>query len=144
MKFPTETLAIANLYALLSAINASVAPIVISLGELASGANSFVQQYRYPASDYVQDTIKSQAIPRVLIGPQLAMQNKDLLYPIPFAGAFLSGAELFVIGFLVLMLLSLQIPETRKTHRKEGRTSKELIQDPTLLPPCYAGPLATR
>ena len=116
---------------------------MISLGGLASGANSFVQQYRYPASEYVQDTIKSQAISRVLIGPQLAMYN-DLLYPIPFAGEFLSGAELFVIGFLVLMLLPLQIPETRKTHRKEGRARKELIQDPTLLPPCYAGPLATR
>ena len=36
MKFPTDTLAIANLCALLSAINASVAPIVISLGGLAS------------------------------------------------------------------------------------------------------------
>ena len=35
MKFPTETLAIAKLYALLSAINASVTPIVISLGGLA-------------------------------------------------------------------------------------------------------------
>ena len=35
MKFPTKTLAIANLYALLSAINASVAPIVISQGGLA-------------------------------------------------------------------------------------------------------------
>ena len=35
MKFPADTLAIANLYALLSAINASVAPIVISLGGLA-------------------------------------------------------------------------------------------------------------
>ena len=143
MKFPANTLAIANLYALLSAINASVAPIVISLGGLAGAyllaedkslatlpvsgfnvgvalvagpaslllfkigrqrgfmagallgilgitvagmaivkgsfwfcmglvmaadANSFVQQYRFAASDYVQDTIKSQAFSRVLIG----------------------------------------------------------------------------
>ena len=35
MKFPADTLAIAKLYALLSAINASVAPIVISPGGLA-------------------------------------------------------------------------------------------------------------
>ena len=144
MKFPTNTLAIANLYALLSAINASVAPIVISLGGLAGaylladdkslatlpvsgfnvgvalmagpaslfmyrigrqrgfmagsllgfagiilagvaiiehsfiglciglllagGANSFVQQYRFAASDYVDAPLKSQAISRVLIG----------------------------------------------------------------------------
>ena len=215
MKFPADTLAIANLYALLSAINASVAPIVISLGGLAGayllaedkslatlpvsgfnvgvalmagpasllmfkigrrggfmagallgflgitvagsailkgsffwfciglmmagGANSFVQQYRFAASDYVQDAIKSQAISRVLIGgiaagiigPQLVMHHKDLFYPIPFAGAFLSGAGLFVIGFLVLMLLPPQIPETLKTRPKEGRTKKEFIQDQT-------------
>lgn len=215
MKFPADTLAIANLYALLSAINASVAPIVISLGGLAGAyllaedkslstlpvsgfnvgvalmagpasllmlkigrqrgfmagallgflgvtvagiaivkssffwfciglvmagsANSFVQQYRFAASDYVQDRIKSQAISRVLIGgiaagiigPQLVMHHKDLLYPIPFAGAFLSGAGLFVIGFLVLMLLPPQIPEARKTLPKRGRTKKEFIQDQT-------------
>ena len=94
---------------------------------MAAGANSFVQQYRFAASDYVQDTIKSQAISQVLIGgiaagiigPQLVTYNKDLLYPIPFAGAFLSGSALLVIGFLVLILLPPQIPETRKTHRKE-------------------------
>ena len=217
MKFPADTLAIANLYALLSAINASIAPIVISLGGLAGayllaenkslatlpvsgfnvgvavmaspasllmfkigrqrgfmtgallgflgitvagmaivkgsflwfciglamagGANSFVQQYRFAASDYVQDTIKSQAISRVLIGgiaagiigPQLVMHNKDLLYPIPFAGAFLSGSALLVIGFLVLILLPPQIPETRKTHRRKGRTRKEFVQDQTFV-----------
>ena len=96
MKFPANTLA--NLYALLGAITASVAPIVISLGGLAGallgflgitvagmaivrgsffwfciglvmagGANSFAQQYRFAASDYVQDTIKLQAISRLLI-----------------------------------------------------------------------------
>ena len=211
MKFPTNTLTIANLYALLSAINASVAPIVISLGGLAGayllvedkslatlpvsgfnvgvalmagpasllmfkigrqrgfmagallgflgitvagmaivigsflwfciglvmagGANSFVQQYRFAASDYVQDTIKSQAISRVLIGgiaagvigPQIVMHNKDLLYPVPYAGAFLSGAGLFIIGFLVMILLPPQIPETRKAHRKEGRTKNKVV-----------------
>ena len=99
---------------------------------MAGGASGFAHQYRYAASDYVQDTIKSQAISRVLIGgitagiigPQLAMHNKDLLYLIPFAGAFLSGAGLFLIDFLMLMLLPPQIPETRNTHRKEGRTRK--------------------
>ena len=35
---------------------------------MAADANSFVQQYRFAASDYVQDTIKSQAFSRVLIG----------------------------------------------------------------------------
>ena len=35
---------------------------------LAGGANSFVQQYRFAASDYVDVPLKSPAISRVLIG----------------------------------------------------------------------------
>lgn len=223
MKFPTNTLAIANLYALLSAINASVAPIVISLGGLAGaylladdkslatlpvsgfnvgvalmagpasllmfkigrqrgfmtgamlgffgiviagtailqhsflwfcvglilagGANSFVQQYRFAASDFVDDSLKSQAISRVLIGgiaaavigPQIVLHNKDLLYPTPFAGAFLSGAGLFIIGLLVMTLLPKQVPEKQTISRTDGRTKKEFARDPTFVTAVLCG-----
>ena len=223
MKFPTNTLAIANLYALLSAINASVAPIVISLGGLAGaylltedkslatlpvsgfnvgvallagpasllmfkigrqrgfmvgailgffgitiagaailqhsfiwfcvglilagGANSFVQQYRFAASDYVDEPLKSQAISRVLIGgiaaavvgPQIVLHNKDLFYPTPFAGAFLSGAGLFIIGLLVMTLLPKQVPEQQKVTRTDGRTKKEFARDPTFITAVLCG-----
>ena len=223
MKFPTNTLAIANLYALLSAINASVAPIVISLGGLAGayllaedkslatlpvsgfnvgvallagpasllmfkigrqrgfmvgailgffgitiagaailqhsfiwfcvglilagGANSFVQQYRFAASDYVDEPLKSQAISRVLIGgiaaavvgPQIVLHNKDLFYPTPFAGAFLSGAGLFIIGLLVMTLLPKQVPEQQKVARTDGRTKKEFARDPTFITAVLCG-----
>ena len=58
---------------------------------LTGGANSFVQQYRFAASDSVDNALKAQAISRVLIGgiaaaivgPQIVLHNKDLLYPIP-------------------------------------------------------------
>ena len=114
---------------------------------MAAGANSFVQQYRFTASDYVQDTIKSQAISQVLIGgiaagiigPQLVTYNKDLLYPNPFSGACLSGSALSVIGFLVLMLLPPQIPEARKNHRKEGRIRREFVQDQTFVTAVLCG-----
>ena len=223
MKFPTHTLAIANLYALLSAITAAVAPIVISLGGLAGaylladdkslatlpvsgfnvgialmagpaswlmfkvgrqrgfmagailgffgvsiastailshsfiwfcagliltgGANSFVQQYRFAASDFVDDTLKSQAISRVLmggiasavIGPQIVLHNKDLLYPTPFAGAFLSGAGLFIIGLLVMTLLPKQIPQKQKLTRTDGRTKREFARDPTFITAVLCG-----
>ena len=117
---------------------------------MAAGANSFVQQYRFAASNYVQDTIKSQAISRVLIGgiaagnidAQLVTYNKDLLYPIPFANAFLSGSALLVIGFLVLILLPPQIPETRKTHRKEGRIRREFFQDQTFVTAVLCGTIS--
>ena len=223
MRFPTSTLAIANLYALLSAINASVAPIVIALGgltgayllsddkslatlpvsgfnvgvalmagpasllmfrigrqkgfmagamlgvvgvsiagiailqhsflwfcvglALAGGANSFVQQYRFAASDFVDDALKAQAISRVLIGgiaaaivgPQIVLHNKDLLYPIPFAGAFLSGAGLFCIGLLIMTLLPNERSEKRTPVDVEGRTKQEFLRDPTFLTAVLCG-----
>ena len=223
MRFPTNTLAIANLYALLSAINASVAPIVIALGgltgayllsddkslatlpvsgfnvgvalmagpasllmfrigrqkgfiagamlgvvgvsiagiailqhsflwfcvglALAGGANSFVQQYRFAASDFVDDALKAQAISRVLIGgiaaaivgPQIVLHNKDLLYPIPFAGAFLSGAGLFCIGLLIMTRLPNERSEKRTPVDVEGRTKQEFLRDPTFLTAVLCG-----
>jgi MFS family permease len=223
MRFPTNTLAIANLYALLSAINASVAPIVIALGGLTGayllsddkslatlpvsgfnvgvalmagpasllmfrigrqkgfmagamlgivgvsiagiailqhsflwfcvglvltgGANSFVQQYRFAASDFVDDALKAQAISRVLIGgiaaaivgPQIVLHNKDLLYPVPFAGAFLSGAGLFCIGLLIMTLLPNERSEKRTPVDVEGRTKQEFLRDPTFLTAVLCG-----
>ncbi len=223
MRFPTNTLAIANLYALLSAINASVAPIVIALGgltgayllsddkslatlpvsgfnvgvalmagpasllmfrigrqkgfmagamlgvvgvsiagiailqhsflwfcvglALTGGANSFVQQYRFAASDFVDDALKAQAISRVLIGgiaaaivgPQIVLHNKDLLYPIPFAGAFLSGAGLFCIGLLIMTLLPNERSEKRTPVDVEERTKQEFLRDPTFLTAVLCG-----
>jgi MFS family permease len=223
MRFPTNTLAIANLYALLSAINASVAPIVIALGgltgayllsddkslatlpvsgfnvgvalmagpasllmfrigrqkgfmagamlgvvgvsiagiailqhsflwfcvglALTGGANSFVQQYRFAASDFVDDALKAQAISRVLIGgiaaaivgPQIVLHNKDLLYPVPFAGAFLSGAGLFCIGLLIMTLLPNERSEKRTPVDVEGRTKQEFLRDPTFLTAVLCG-----
>ena len=217
MKFPTNTLTIANLYALLSAINASVAPIVIALGgltgaylladdkslatlsvsgfnvgvalmagpasllmfrigrqkgfmagamlgivgvsiagkailqhsflwfcvglALTGGANSFVQQYRFAASDFVDNALKAQAISRMLIGgiaaaivgPQIVLHNKDLLYPIPFAGAFLSGAGLFYIGLLIMTLLPKDRPKKRTQPPVAGRTEQKSLRDPTFL-----------
>lgn len=223
MRFPTNTLAIANLYALLSAVTASVAPIVIALGgltgayllandkslatlpvsgfnvgvalmagpasllmfrigrqkgfmagamlgivgvsiagiailqhsflwfcvglALTGGANSFVQQYRFAASDFVDDALKAQAISRVLIGgiaaaivgPQIVLHNKDLLYPVPFAGAFLSGAGLFCIGLLIMTLLPNERLEKRTQVDVEGRTKQEFLRDPTFLTAVLCG-----
>ena len=223
MRFPTNTLAIANLYALLSAVTASVAPIVIALGGLTGayllandkslatlpvsgfnvgvalmagpasllmfrigrqkgfmagamlgivgvsiagiailqhsflwfcvglvltgGANSFVQQYRFAASDFVDDALKAQAISRVLIGgiaaaivgPQIVLHNKDLLYPVPFAGAFLSGAGLFCIGLLIMTLLPNERSEKRTQVDVEGRTKQEFLRDPTFLTAVLCG-----
>lgn len=210
----TDRLTIANLYALLSAVNASAAPIVISLGGLAGayllpeykslatlpvsgfnigvallaapaswlmfrigrkhgfmagallgfigvalaswalylhsfvlfcvalllagGANSFVQQYRFAASDYVDAHLKARAISRVLIGgiaaavigPQIVMHFRDVLYPTPFAGAFLMGSGLFLIAFLIMQLLPNQPAEYHTHDTTRGRSRREILRQP--------------
>jgi MFS family permease len=114
---------------------------------LTGGANSFVQQYRFAASDFVDDALKAQAISRVLIGgiaaaivgPQIVLHNKDLLYPIPFAGAFLSGAGLFCIGLLIMTRLPNERSEKRTPVDVEGRTKQEFLRDPTFLTAVLCG-----
>jgi hypothetical protein len=101
MKFPTNTLAIANLCALLSAINASVALIVISLGGLAgaylladdkslatlpvSGFNVGVALMAGPASLFMYR-----------IGRQRGFMAGSLL---GFAGIILAGVAYELIGW---------------------------------------------
>lgn len=210
----TDRLTIANLYALLSAVNASAAPIVISLGGLAGayllpeqkslatlpvsgfnigvallaapasflmfrigrkygfmigallgfvgialaslalylhdfvlfclalllagGANSFVQQYRFAASDYVDSPLKAKAISRVLIGgiaaaiigPQIVMHFRDLLYPTPFAGAFLMGSGLFLVAILIMQWLPDQPAEHHTHDASLGRSRREIAKQP--------------
>lgn len=217
MTFRTDSLAIANLYALLSAINASAAPIVIALGGLAGAyllpehkslatlpvsgfnigvalmaapashlmfkvgrkrgfmagaalgflaiaaaavaltlntftlfvvallaagaANSFVQQYRFAASDYVDAPLKARAISRVLIGgiaaavigPQIILHFKDLLYPTPFAGAFAVGSLLFLLAIWVMRALPDQSVTNRPTEPHAGRSRAEIAKQPKFM-----------
>ena len=107
---------------------------------MAADANSFVQQYRFAASDYVQDTIKSQAFSgthRWYRGwhhrPPAGHVQQRFFISNSLCWRILGGSALLVIGFLVLILLPPQIPETRKTHRKEGRTRREFVQDQTFV-----------
>ena len=114
---------------------------------LTGGANSFVQQYRFAASDSVDNALKAQAISRVLIGgiaaaivgPQIVLHNKDLLYPIPFAGAFLSDAGLFCIGLLIMTLLPKDRPVKRTQLHVAGRTKQKFLRDPTFLTAVLCG-----
>lgn len=219
MTFRTDTLAIANLYALLSAINASAAPIVIALGGLAGAyllpehkalatlpvsgfnigvalmaapasalmfhigrkrgfmagaalgflaialaalaltlhsfvlfvaalllagaANSFVQQYRFAASDYVDPSLKAKAISRVLIGgiaaavigPQIILHFKDLLYPVPFAGAFAVGSGLFLVALYVMRFLPAQSVRATPaaTATGNGRSRTDIAKQPKFI-----------
>ncbi|MDB4021326.1 MFS transporter [Litorivicinus sp.] len=217
MRHPTDTLAIANVYALLTASGGSVTPIVIALGGLTGSfllgddkslatlpvagfnigvalmaspaailmfwigrkygfmigaglgfvgvslagyaitvssftlflfsliligcANSFSQQYRFAASDYVDSNLKSKAISRVLIGgiaaailgPQIVMHFKDILYPTPFAGAFIVGSLFYLISFLLMYQLPNQPLERSTKNRTTGRSRGAIAIQPKFI-----------
>ena len=79
---------------------------------------AFTQQYRFAAADEGTEDFKPRAIAWVLagglfaavIGPQIANNFGDLLAPVQFAGAFLGGAAVLVVGAVVLSFLSLRAP----------------------------------
>jgi MFS family permease len=75
---------------------------------------AFAQQYRFAAADGGGPAFQTRAISWVLsggiaagvIGPQTAIFARDLLSPIPFAGAFFAAAGLAAVALAILALLS--------------------------------------
>ena len=80
---------------------------------LSGGGGAFTQQYRFAATDEASDAFKPKAISWVLaggifaaiIGPQTAIWFRDYFDPIPFAGAYLAGAVLILVGIAALSML---------------------------------------
>ncbi len=91
---------------------------------MVGGSNAFIQQYRFAAADIGTDKFKSRAISWVLtggifaalIGTETVLRTKDLLLPIPFAGAFLGMAGLLVVGIGILAFLKPTDPEECLVH----------------------------
>ena len=85
-------------------------------------SGGFTQKIRFAAADASPSFYKPKAISWILaggivsaiVGPQLAIFGKDLLFPVVFAGAFLA---LVPIGLIAICVLSfLKLPETKKSH----------------------------
>lgn len=111
------------------------------LGLLMTGsANGFAQQFRFAAADRGTAPFRAKAISIVLIGgvaaaiigPQVVLWTRDLLDPIPFAGAFLSGTLLFAASLVVMSFLEPSIP--RKPEPGEvadtGRPLLQIVSQP--------------
>ena len=81
-------------------------------------SGAFVQQYRFAAADRGTADFKARAISWVLVGgiaaavlgPQTVIHTKDLLLPVPFAGAFLSGVALLLASLVVMLFLAPSTP----------------------------------
>ncbi|KFB10451.1 MFS transporter [Nitratireductor basaltis] len=111
--------------------------------------NSFVQQYRFAAADQAPANFKPRAIAWVLgggvfaaiIGPQLAINTRELFAPVSFAGAFLSVAFLGVVGAFILSFLRLR-KEPAETGTPEGGEARPLgviLRQPRFLVALFCG-----
>ena len=110
--------------AVLGAVGAAIAAIALlqsnfwlfAVGLLLIGVcNGFAQKIRFAAADVSPSFFKPKAISWILaagivsavLGPQLAIWTKDLLQPVPFAGAFMAVIPLYLLAIVMLAPLSL-------------------------------------
>jgi len=106
-------------------------------------SGAFVQQYRFAAADEGTASFKARAISWVLVGgifaaivgPQAVIWTKDLLLPVPFAGAFLSGTVLIVVSLGVLACLtpSASAGQTDGAGQAAARPLAEILRQPRFM-----------
>lgn len=108
-----------NLFAVAGGVLAAVAISAGSFAGLCAAlwsvgvAAAFVQQYRFAAAESVSAPLRGAAISRVMIGgiitalfaPQLVIATRDLLDPLPFAGAFVALSVVSLLGLGVVSFL---------------------------------------
>jgi len=115
-------------------------------------SGAFVQQYRFAAADQGSASFKARAISWVLVGgifsaivgPQAVIQTKDLLLPVPFAGAFLSGTVLIVVSLGVLAFLSpaASAGQGDESGQAPARPLGEILRQPNFMVAALCGTAA--
>ncbi len=132
---------IAGVIAALGIIFASF--LIFCIGtSLAGFYSSYVQSYRFAATDNATGAQGQKAIARVMvgglvaaiIGPQLVIWTRDAVPGIPFAGSFLSQAALAALAFPVLWQLRSSTPRTVPGADRAGeRPLLEILASPRYL-----------
>ncbi len=124
--------------------------IIFCLGTLMAGFyGSYVQSYRFAATDAATGAFKSKAISYVMvgglaaavIGPQLVIWTRDLFITAPFAGSFLSQSVLALLAIPVIMMLKtpkVEHHEVKKTANS-GRPLSQIISTPRFILAAAAG-----
>ncbi len=129
---------LAGLIAGASVVVGSFAGFVVGLAS-AGFAGAFVQQYRFAAADTGSPAFRAKAISWVLaggvaaavIGPQTVIFTRDLLAPIPFAGAFFAISVLGLIGMATVAFLSGEARAVpHRDSRSGGRSLTEIVRQP--------------
>lgn len=117
---------------------------------LIGNGSSFVQQFRFAATDHAPSHFRPRAISWVLgggvvaaiLGPQLVIHTRDLLAPVEFAGAFVAMIGLAAIGAVVLSFLRLpgQEPASAERHEAAGaRPLAAILSQPRLIAAMLCG-----
>jgi MFS family permease len=114
---------------------------LLCLGTFLMGlAHAFVQQFRFAAADTASPAYRPKAISFVLaggivaaiLGPQTVIFTKDLLAPVPFAGAYFAGAVLMIVAAVILM--GLRIPKVAMPAPGQGgRPLLEIARQPVFV-----------
>ena len=107
---------------------------------LAGFYGACVQNYRFAASDLVDDNNKANAISLIMIGglaaaiigPQLVIWSKDAWENAPFAGSFIGQGVLAALS--IPLLLALRVPHSEaEQHDEEPRKLSEIARTPTFI-----------
>ena len=130
--------------ALMGAIGAAIAAVALFRADFwlfATGlmligvSGGFTQKIRFAAADVSPSFYKPRAISWILaagivsaiLGPQLAIFAKDLLFPVTFAGAFVALIPLSLIAIAILSALKLPQTGARAAGDLPVRPLKEIV-----------------
>ncbi|MDR6433092.1 MFS transporter [Brucella pseudogrignonensis] len=122
--------------------------LIFCLGTFIAGFYaSYVQSYRFAATDAATGALKARAISWVMvggliaaiIGPQLVIWTRDALPETPYVGSFISQAALALLVIPVLMLF--RSPKAAKvtTTGNKGRPLKQILRSPRYILAVAAG-----
>jgi MFS family permease len=121
--------------------------LVFCLGTLISGLfTSYVQSYRFAATDSASPGFKARAISWVMagglaagiIGPQTVFWTQDLISSAMFAASFLAQGVLALMTIAVIALLK-PAPVAPEAPRSGGRPLAEIVRQPKFLVAIAAG-----
>lgn len=136
----------AGLVAALGIFSASF--VLFCTGSFIAGLyGSYVQSYRFAASDTAQGAWKAKAISWVMagglaaavIGPQLVIWTRDAMAGTPYAGSFLSQAALPLLSIPVLLMLRTPQAGPQSAPEEHGRTLAQILLMPRYMLAVAAG-----
>lgn len=122
--------------------------LIFCLGTFIAGFYaSYVQSYRFAATDAATGALKARAISWVMvggliaaiIGPQLVIWTRDALPETPYVGSFISQAALALLAIPVLMLFRSPKAAKTATSGNTGRPLKQILQSPRYILAVAAG-----